>query len=634
MNSTDRQELGALLADVRRLHADLLEAESAQAAGIAAVRPRHRNSAANLVHYVELRRHDIRDLQARLARFGLTSLGRTESRVLASVESLLRTLARLAGPKGGELPSPRVPDGAELLAGNADALLGAKPEGRDTRIMVTSPGEATADPALVHNMLASGMDIARINCAHDGPEQWGAMIANLRTAEAALRARCLDPMDLGGPKLRTGPTEPGPQVLKAKPRRDLVGTVLEPARFWLGGRLEAGGTAPVVPLADPGWAGRRREGETVRLRDARGSRRKLRVLRAGAGGCLVCCERTVYLVPGLVLAAPGPGTGGPGPGPADTVEVGPLPAVEQALLVRPGDRIVLTRDMAPAVPSPGRTQRIGCSLPAVFDDVRPGERVLLDDGRVGGVAAAVSGDEIEGLVRSAAAAGSKLRSGKGINLPDTWLSVPALTGQDLRDLEFVRDHADIVSLSFVRSPADVRDLISRLGDRQHHLGIVLKIETVSGFAALPQILLEAMRWENIGVMIARGDLAVEAGFERLAEVQEEILWLCEAGHVPVIWATQVLDTLARTGVPSRAEVTDAAMAERAECVMLNKGPYIIEAITMLADILVRMQDHMQKKGSLLRRLRSWGLRDSAPQGPLNGACAAVRGPPARSGWRR
>ena len=74
---------------------------------------------------------------------------------------------------------------------------------------------------------------------------------------------------------------------------------------------------------------------------------------------------------------------------------------------------------------------------------------------------------------------------------------------------------------------------------------MLKIETVAAFKALPDILLELMKWADVGVMIARGDLAVEAGFERLAEVQEEILWLCEAAHVPVVWATQVLDTLAR-----------------------------------------------------------------------------------------
>ena len=103
-------------------------------------------------------------------------------------------------------------------------------------------------------------------------------------------------------------------------------------------------------------------------------------------------------------------------------------------------------------------------------------------------------------------------------------------------------------------------------------------------------------------MVARRDLAVELGFERLAEVQAEILWLCKAAHVPVVWATQVLETLAKTGQPSRAEVSDASMGVSAECVMLNKGPYILEAVHFLDNILRRMQLHHRKKGSLLRGL--------------------------------
>ena len=109
----------------------------------------------------------------------------------------------------------------------------------------------------------------------------------------------------------------------------------------------------------------------------------------------------------------------------------------------------------------------------------------------------------------------------------------------------------------------------------------------------------------VGVMIARGDLAVESGFARLAEVQEEILWLAEAAHLPTIWATQVLETLATTGMSTRAEITDAAMGVRAECVMLNKGPYIVTAIRTLDDILRRMQEHRHKRVALLRQLRAW-----------------------------
>jgi pyruvate kinase len=111
-----------------------------------------------------------------------------------------------------------------------------------------------------------------------------------------------------------------------------------------------------------------------------------------------------------------------------------------------------------------------------------------------------------------------------------------------------------------------------------------------------------MRSPASGVKIARGDLAVECGYERLAEIQEEILWMAEASHTPVIWATQVLESLAKSGIPSRAEITDAAMGERAECVMLNKGPYILEAVRALDNILTRMQAHQRKKSAMLRPL--------------------------------
>jgi pyruvate kinase len=115
-------------------------------------------------------------------------------------------------------------------------------------------------------------------------------------------------------------------------------------------------------------------------------------------------------------------------------------------------------------------------------------------------------------------------------------------------------------------------------------------------------------------MVARGDLAVEVGCARLAEVQEEILWLCEAAHVPVIWATQVLDSMARTGIPSRAEVTDAAMGAQAECVMLNKGPHIVATVAFLGGLLERMQEHHTKKRALLRALRVAGEPHSSTSG--------------------
>ncbi|MGC2770027.1 MAG: pyruvate kinase, partial [Candidatus Acidiferrum sp.] len=147
---------------------------------------------------------------------------------------------------------------------------------------------------------------------------------------------------------------------------------------------------------------------------------------------------------------------------------------------------------------------------------------------------------------------------------------------------------------------------SSLGRIDSSLHVVLKVlHKLAGSDPLTPVSIAAPQVGEsraVGVMIARGDLSVECGYQRLAEVQEEILWVCEAAHMPVIWATQVLESLAKNGIPSRAEITDATMGERAECVMLNKGPYIVTAVRILGDILRRMQPHHEKKNSLLRKL--------------------------------
>jgi Pyruvate kinase len=247
---------------------------------------------------------------------------------------------------------------------------------------------------------------------------------------------------------------------------------------------------------------------------------------------------------------------------------------------------------------------IGVTLPGIFTKIKAGERIWFDDGRIGGIIRSVNRQQATVEITQAPPKGARLRSEKGVNLPDSSLQLPPLTEKDQEDLRFIAQHADAVCFSFVSRATDVRELQSRLKELGGgNLGIVLKIETLEAFEHLPELLLAAMQSPAAGVMIARGDLAVECGYERLAEVQEEILWFCEAAHVPVIWATQVLEKLAKKGLPSRAEITDAAMGVRAECVMLNKGPYILDAVCTLDDILERMQAHQKKKNSMLRPLR-------------------------------
>jgi len=278
------------------------------------------------------------------------------------------------------------------------------------------------------------------------------------------------------------------------------------------------------------------------------------------------------------------------------------------LRLRVGDRLVLTRDAEIALPHPGERPpaRIGCSLAEAFAVTRRGHHIWLDDGKLGGVVESVDHDSIELRITSAGTKGSKLRAGKGINLPDAVLDIDLLRSNSEDALRFAVEGADIVGLSFVSRAREVQRVSEYLDQHARpEAGMILKIETRRAFEHLPGMLLAALGGERAaGVMIARGDLAVECGYERLAEVQEEILWLCQAAHVPVIWATQVLDHLAKTGRPSRAEITDAAMGVQAECVMLNKGPRILEAISVLDDILRRMERHHRKKRPLLPRLRA------------------------------
>lgn len=610
-DSIERHALDKLEADVRAVCRAMLAAEAARAAEIASTHPANRRSATNLIHYLELRHHDVRDLQARLAAAGLSSLGRSEAHVLATTEQVLSVLAQLNGHE----PPPRaagiaLTEGHEFLAFNAKALLGAPVGTRGTRIMVTLPTEAADQSELVAAMAASGMDIARVNCAHDEPGVWERMIDQVRSTQRANGHRPRIAMDLGGPKQRTGPLQPGPRVVRISPRRDRLGAVTVPALVWLTAnraRASVPQRVTVVPVDDADWLRRRQPGDRLDFVDSRGAVRHWVVVESRTGGCMVTATQTAYVCSGLELICATAVDG-------DAVAVGDLPEVEQVHRVDVGDHLTLTRTLEPAAPSPaGTAHRIGCTLPEVFDQAKPGERVWLDDGKIGGILVRVTPDEIDLRITDVRPGGVNLKAAKGINFPDTDLRLDALTDKDLHDLDFVARNADIVNLSFVRNPADVSQLQAELERRNaSDIGIVLKIENVAAFEHLPELLLAVMRSRKFGVMIARGDLAVEVGFERLAEVQEEILWACEAAHAPVIWATQVLDTLARTGQPSRAEITDAAMSERAECVMLNKGPHITDAIHTLDSILTRMQQHQHKKRSLLRRLQAW---DHTPAGP-------------------
>ncbi|MCG8584634.1 MAG: pyruvate kinase, partial [Pirellulales bacterium] len=193
------------------------------------------DSARNLLHYVALRRQDVRPLQEQLVALGLSSLGRCESYVLDNVNKVLGILATIEHRQVPPTPADAInfERGRELIRAHTEALLGAAPSGRGIHIMVTMPSEAGNDFELVRDLLAAGMNCMRINCAHEDEETWSGMIDNLRRAETELGNTCRVMMDLGGPKIRTGPIEPGPTVVRWKPHRDAYGRTIAPARIWL-----------------------------------------------------------------------------------------------------------------------------------------------------------------------------------------------------------------------------------------------------------------------------------------------------------------------------------------------------------------------------------------------------------------
>jgi pyruvate kinase len=252
---------------------------------------------------------------------------------------------------------------------------------------------------------------------------------------------------------------------------------------------------------------------------------------------------------------------------------------------------------------------VECTLAEAVAGAKVGDRVFFDDGKLGAEIERVEAWGVLARVTAVAIRGVKLRPEKGLNFPDRHLKIDALTKKDRIDLLFVAAHADGVEFSFVQCAADVLMLQDALAALRPYdwrtMALILKIETARAVSNLPDIVMQAAGRQPTAIMIARGDLAVEIGFARTAEMQEEILWLGEAADVPVIWATQVLEHLVTKGTPSRGEMTDAAMAARAECVVLNKGPYLLEAIDQLQMLLKRMDANQHKKAPQLRRLKSW-----------------------------
>jgi pyruvate kinase len=580
----------ALVARLLDLRQAIEDEEGSQRAKIDAALPKHRLSATNLAHYLGLRKQDIRRLQLELAVLGLSSLGRCEGHVR---DTLVRVSAWLSGRCGAGLVAGDSLDWAKaesILHENTRNLFGPRPRDRHVYIMVTAPDAAEATVGWADELLQAGADLLRINGAHESPREWEAITSTFRSRASALDRPARVIVDLPGPKLRAEIRSLDEPVLHLPRRKDRLGRTLAPTPVLLVAEHREGAQLPVP--AD--WLSRLQAGDILTLTDAGGRERILLVRGAGEGGILAECDRSLYLTPGLALVwRRGEATVAEG-------RVGTLPRQPTVLTVDIGDALLVNASGHSDDPA---TPALACAEPLLLNQVRAGERVILDDGKLVAVVEAVRPDGLRCRVQQALKSPARLRSGKGIAFPDSRLSLGRFGPADEVALEFALRSADGVGVSFVSSPQDVALVGEHLRKAgRPGFGMILKLETRGALRNLPDILFEALKYDPVGLMIARGDLAVELSFERLAEMQEELLWLGEACHLPVIWATQVLDTVAHFGLPTRAEVTDAAMSMRAECVMLNRGPHVTAATRMLADIIRKMETHQYKKRALYRPL--------------------------------
>lgn len=442
-----------------------------------------KESAQNLIRYLTLRNKDIRVLQDKLHEKGLSSLASSESHILRQIQNIRKWLGHVYHED--QLDPYTHSSGREKLISRSNKLFGKKPEKGIPHLMVTFDSEFSSDLEKVKSLLQKGMDVARINCAHDNPEVWKEMIHKIRKACQETGLDCKVYMDLAGPKIRTKLLGKGSVKGKTKIQ----------------------------------------EGDLIWMTEA---------------------QKHVD---------------------------------KKGIWISPGEK-------------------------GVINSLLPGERVYIDDGMIRCVVENLEEHKVALRVERVSTKKNFIKNSKGINFPDSSLNVPSLTVYDKSCLAFICQHADLIGYSFVRTAQDIAELrkaLLNISPTYPH--IILKIETKEAVDKLPELLLEALKEPAAGIMIARGDLAVEIGFERLSEIQEEILWICEAAHLPVIWATQVLESLHKFGLATRSEITDAAHAGMAECIMINKGPYTEKVLEFLNDILKRRSSHRIKKRFIFRPLK-------------------------------
>jgi pyruvate kinase len=262
-----------------------------------------------------------------------------------------------------------------------------------------------------------------------------------------------------------------------------------------------------------------------------------------------------------------------------------------SLLLLPDDIITFTNTL-----TVGTKEGIYISYPDFHKDAKVGESILLDDGKIETKVVEITPD---GLVRAKVINGGILLPRKGINLPDTQISLPSLTEKDLRDLDFIiGQKIDWIGLSFVRKPNDILDLKNRLKEKGSPAKIIAKIEKPEAVQHLREIILA-----SDAVMVARGDLGVEMPVEKIPMIQKEIVRKCIHRAKPVIIATQMMESMIDRTRPNRSEITDVANAvmEGADAVMLSGETAMGAHPALVVQTMVNIVREVEKEETVYNR---------------------------------
>ena len=579
--------------------------------------PRYQ-SLLNLKQYLLLRSKDHTALQEKLFMLSLSSLGRSYAHVAASIDTLYDQLSTSMGKAA--IPESEaekfhhlgIQEAIAAASKNSKALFGGRASSKlsrqSTAVMVTLPSHAPDNNgALIRELAGAGVNVFRINTAHDTPETWKAMadiIAAINAdREAGEKLKIF--VDLAGPKIRTGtirrlslPIAVGSNKREKKLLLLPEGATTRPER-----------TDPVTLEKLPAQIVVRKAffddlepNQRLKIVDVNGKKAAITVTEINGTQARCLIDKKVFINESCTLGRK-----------KEESPVLNLDTQIDPIRLFANDRLVITekdllgrsaeRDAEGTVTQPAL---IGCTFRGMIDHIKEGDHVFIDDGKIGLKVVEKNHESVTCKVTHAKASGTVLKEEKGINFPDTYIKTPALTDTDRDNALAVLGFADMLGLSFCQSAKDVGDLQQLLEENgRSDIGIVAKIETKKAVSHMPEILEQLLVSEKSGVMIARGDLAIEAGFQHMAYIQEALLDICDAAHMPVIWATQVLESQMKSNLPSRAEVTDAAMSGRAECVMLNKGTFAVDTIETLTCILDDMHSLFKKNRQLLKKETLW-----------------------------